>query len=77
MHHTLKHNRQNVSDGHIAKKEQVLLSFLFTFSQVYLFIHHLTVQDLKGVEVDALVEREDSVSDSGVVGQTQVFLRGT
>ena len=56
MHHTLKHNRQNVSDGHIAKKEQVLLSFLFTFSQVYLFIHHLTVQDLEGVEVDVFIK---------------------
>ena len=56
MRREVKHNRQNVSDGRIAKKEQFLLSFLFTFSQVYLFIHHLTVQDLEGVEVDAFIK---------------------
>ena len=42
---------------------------------MYLFIHHFTIQDFEGVEMNPLVEREDGVTDGGVVGQSQVFLR--
>ena len=46
--------------------------------EVYLLIYHLTVQNLEGVQFRLVVqEREDCITDSGVVGQTQVFLRGT
>jgi len=44
---------------------------------MYLFIHYFPIQDLEGVEMNALVEREDGVTDGGVVGQTEVFLRRT
>jgi hypothetical protein len=44
---------------------------------MYFLIYHFTVQNLEGVEVDTFVEREDGVADGGVVGQTEVFLRGT
>ena len=43
---------------------------------MHLFIYDFTIQDLEGIQMDALVEREDSVEDVGVVGQTEVFLRG-
>ena len=43
---------------------------------MYLLIHHLAVEDLEGVEVDALVEGEDGIADGGVVGQAQILLRG-
>lgn len=44
--------------------------------QVYLFVHHLATENPEGVQVNAFVEREDGVTDGGVVGQTEVFLRG-
>jgi hypothetical protein len=34
---------------------------------VYLFIHHLTVKNLEGIQMDAFVEREDSVADGGII----------
>ena len=43
---------------------------------MYFLIHHFSVQDLEGIEVDALIEGENSVADGGVVGQAEVFLRG-
>ena len=43
---------------------------------MHLFIYDFTIQDLEGIQMDALVEREDGVADVGVVGQTQIFLRG-
>ena len=43
---------------------------------MYLFIYHFAIQDLEGIQMDALVEREDGVADVGVVGQSEVFLRG-
>ena len=44
---------------------------------MYFLIHNFAVQDLEGVQMDALVEREDGIADGGVVGQTEIFLRGT
>ena len=41
---------------------------------MHLFIYDFTIQDLEGIQMDALVEREDGVADVGVVGQTEVFL---
>jgi len=35
---------------------------------MYLFIHHFTIQDFEGVEMNPLVEREDGVTDGGAVG---------
>ena len=43
---------------------------------MYLFIDDFPIQNLKGVQVNALVEGEDGVADTGVDGQTEVFLRG-
>ena len=40
-------------------------------------IHDLAVQNLEGVQVNALVERENGVADGGVVGQTEILLRRT
>ena len=42
---------------------------------MYLFIHYFPIQDLEGVEVNALVEGEDGIADGGVVGETEVLLR--
>jgi hypothetical protein len=44
---------------------------------MYLLVHHFTVQNLERVEVNALVEGEDGITDSGVVSQTEVLLRRT
>ena len=41
---------------------------------MHLFIYDFTILDLEGIQMDALVEREDGVADVGVVGQTEVFL---
>ena len=41
---------------------------------MHLFIYDFTIQDLEGIQMDALVEREDGLADVGVVGQTEVFL---
>ena len=43
---------------------------------MYLFVYDFAVQDFEGVQMDAFVERNDGVADTGVVGQTEVFLRG-
>ena len=43
---------------------------------MYLLIHHLAVEDLEGIQVNALVEGEDGIADGGVVGQAQILLRG-
>ena len=43
---------------------------------MHLFIYDFTIQDLEGIQMDALVEREDGIADVGGVGQTEVFLRG-
>ena len=43
---------------------------------MYLFIHHFTVQDLEGIEMNALVEGENGIANGGVVGQAQILLRG-
>ena len=45
--------------------------------QMYLFIDNLTIQNLEGIQMNALVERENGIADGGVVGQTEVFLRRT
>ena len=42
---------------------------------MHLFVHDLTIQDLEGVEMNAFVKRENGISDSWVVGKSQVFLR--
>ena len=47
-----------------------------TLAIMLLAVDDLTVSDGKRVEVDAFVEGEDGVADVGVVGQSQVFLRG-
>ena len=44
--------------------------------QMYLFIYNLTIQNLEGIQMNALMERENGVADGGIVGQTEVFLRG-
>ena len=44
---------------------------------MYLLVHHLAIQDLEGVEVNALMEGEDGIADGGIIGQTEIFLRGT
>ena len=41
---------------------------------MYLLIHHFTVQNLEGIQMNALVKGEDGIADSGVIGQTEVFL---
>ena len=41
---------------------------------MHLFIYDFTIQDLEGIQMYAFVEREDGITDSGVVGQTEVFL---
>ena len=43
---------------------------------MYLFVYDFPIQDLEGVQMDAFVERKDGVADTGVDGQTEVFLRG-
>ena len=42
---------------------------------MYLLIHHFTVQNLEGIQMNVLMEREDGIADGGVVGQAEVFLR--
>ena len=44
---------------------------------MYFLINHFPVQDLEGVEVNALMEGEDGIANGGVIGQTEIFLRGT
>ena len=44
---------------------------------MYFLIHHFAVQYTEGIQMNALVEGENGVADSGVVGQAKVFLRGT
>jgi hypothetical protein len=46
----------------------------FNSSKVYLLIHHLTIQNLEGIQMDALVKGEDGIADGRVVRQTEVFL---
>ena len=42
-----------------------------------LLIHNLAIEDLERVEVNALMEGEDGIANGGVIGQTEIFLRGT
>ena len=44
---------------------------------MHFLVHHLAIQDLEGVEVNALMEGEDGIANGGVIGQTEIFLRGT
>ena len=44
---------------------------------MHLFINNFSIQNLKGVQMNAFMQRKDSVADSGVVSQTQILLRGT
>ena len=44
---------------------------------MYLLIHNFTIQNLEGIQMNALVERQDSIADGGIIGQTEVFLRRT
>ena len=44
---------------------------------MHLFIYDFAIQNLEGVEMNAFVERKNGVSDSRVVGKSQVFLRWT
>ena len=44
---------------------------------MYLLIHNFTIQNLEGIQMNALVERQDSIADGGIISQTEVFLRGT
>ena len=44
---------------------------------MHLFINYFSIQNLKGVQMNAFMQRKDSVADSGVVSQTQILLRGT
>ena len=44
---------------------------------MYFLVHDLAVENLKGVQMDALVEGEDGIADGGVVGQTEILMRGT
>jgi hypothetical protein len=41
---------------------------------VYLFVNDLAIQNLERIQVNALVEGEDGVADSRIVGQAEVFL---
>ena len=43
---------------------------------MYLFIYNLATENLERVKMYAFVEREDGITDCGVVSQTQIFLRG-
>ena len=43
---------------------------------MYLFVHDRAILNLKGIQVNALKERENGVTDGGVVSQTQILLRG-
>jgi hypothetical protein len=43
---------------------------------MYFLVHYFAIQDPEGVQMDALVERENGVADGGVVGQAEVLLRG-
>ena len=43
---------------------------------MHLFIYNLATENLERVQMYAFVEREDGITDSGVVGQSEVFLRG-
>ena len=40
------------------------------------FVDHFSTNNLERIEMYAFVEREDGVTNRGVVGQTEVFLRG-
>ena len=42
---------------------------------MHLSVYDFAIQYLEGIQMDALVEGEDGVADTGVVGQAQVFLR--
>ena len=35
---------------------------------MHFLIHYFSVQDLEGIQMNAFVEREDGVTDGGVVG---------
>ena len=40
-------------------------------------VHHFAIQNLEGIQMDAFKEREDSITNGGIVGQAEIFLRGT
>ena len=42
---------------------------------MYLFIHHFTVQDLEGIEMNALVEGENGIANGRIVSKAEVLLR--
>ena len=42
---------------------------------MYLFIHYFTVQDLEGIEMNALVEGENGIANGRIVSQAEVLLR--
>ena len=39
-----------------------------------LFVDDFTLQNLEGVEVDAVVERKNGIADGGIIGQPNVLL---
>lgn len=43
---------------------------------MYLFIHNLAILNFERIQVNALMKRENSIADGGVISQTQIFLRG-
>ena len=43
---------------------------------MHLFVYDFAIQYLEGIQMDALLEGKDGVADGGVVGQSQVLLRG-
>lgn len=38
------------------------------------FVNDFTLQNLEGVEVDAVVERKNGIADGGIIGQPNVLL---
>ena len=44
---------------------------------MFFFVDYFAVQYTEGIQVDTLVQREDGIADGGVVGQAEIFLRGT
>jgi hypothetical protein len=42
---------------------------------MHFLIYYLTIEDLKGIQKNALVEGEDGIAYGGVVGQPQVLQR--
>ena len=47
------------------------------FLQMHLLINYLACPDVERVEVDAIIEREDGITNGGIIGSAKIFGRRT